>query len=85
MTGEIDLDRFLRTHPREVGCDEALRILHVYVELVLEDGTGREAAGRYPAITAHFRACGPCRDDFEGLLLAVGGSLPPDRNKKSSK
>jgi hypothetical protein len=29
MTGWDGLDRFLRTDPRDVGCDQALRILHV--------------------------------------------------------
>jgi hypothetical protein len=36
MTGWDELDRFLRTDPRDVGCDQALRVLHVYVELVLD-------------------------------------------------
>jgi hypothetical protein len=62
------LDRFLRTDPRDVGCDEALAILHVYVELV---ATGEDAARRYPGVAAHLLACGPCSEDFAGLLLAV--------------
>jgi hypothetical protein len=48
MTGWGELDRFLRTDPRDVGCDQALHILHVYVELVLDDASGAEAARRYP-------------------------------------
>ena len=27
----------------------------------------------YPGIAAHLRACGPCGEDFEGLLAAVRG------------
>jgi hypothetical protein len=46
MTGWDELDRFLRTDPRDVGCDETLRILHVYVELILDDESGTEAARR---------------------------------------
>ena len=31
---ELDrLERFLRTDPRDVGCDEAMAVLHVYVDL----------------------------------------------------
>jgi hypothetical protein len=69
MTGWDELDRFLETDPRDVGCDEALNLLHIYVDLVLDDETGVEAAHRYPGIAAHLLACGPCAEDFEGLLL----------------
>ena len=62
------LDRFLRTDPRDVGCDEAMAILHVYVDLV---AAGEDPAGRYPGVAAHLLACGPCGEDFSGLLLAV--------------
>jgi hypothetical protein len=69
MTGSDALDRFLETNPADVGCERALAILHVYVELVLDDP--EVAAERYPGIVAHLRACGPCEDDFEGLLAAA--------------
>lgn len=39
------LDRFLQTDPRDVGCEQAMAILHIYVELV---GGGRDAEQRYP-------------------------------------
>ena len=64
------LEEFLRTDPRDVGCDDALAILHVYVDLV---AAGQDAAARYPGIAAHLAACGPCGEDFTGLLLAVTG------------
>ncbi len=62
------LDRFLETDPRDVGCDEALRVLHIYVELALDDETAAAAAVQYPGVAAHLRACGPCDQDFQGLL-----------------
>jgi len=62
------LEGFLRTDPRDVGCDEALAVLHIYVEVV---AAGEDAAGRYPGVAAHLAACGPCAEDFAGLLLAV--------------
>jgi RNA polymerase sigma-70 factor, ECF subfamily len=64
------LDRFLRTDPRDVGCDEAMAVLHVYVDLVAAD---EDAAGRYPGVAARLLACGPCNEDFIGLLAAVTG------------
>ena len=36
MTDWSAVDRFLATDPRDVGCEQALQILHVYVELVVE-------------------------------------------------
>jgi hypothetical protein len=71
MTGWDGLDRFLATDPRDVGCEQAMQILHVYVELVHEDAPGL-AARRYPGVAAHLAACGPCGEDFHGLLAAIG-------------
>jgi hypothetical protein len=68
MNGWSALDRFLRTDPRDVGCAEAMDLMHVYVELVAADAA---AARRYPGIAAHLAACGPCAGDFDGLLAAV--------------
>jgi hypothetical protein len=68
MNGWPALDRFLRTDPRDVGCAEAMGLLHVYVDLV---AAGEPVEQRYPGIAAHLRACGPCGEDFEALLTAV--------------
>jgi hypothetical protein len=73
VTGRSELDRFLLTDPRDVGCDEAMAMLHAYVDLVAHDAG---AAERYPGIAAHLRACGPCSEDFRGLLAAVTGQQP---------
>jgi hypothetical protein len=68
MNGWSVLDRFLRTDPRDAGCAEAMQMLHVYAELV---ASGAAAQQQYPGIAAHLRDCGPCGEDFEGLLAAV--------------
>jgi hypothetical protein len=73
MNGLSSLDRFLRTDPRDVGCTEAIAMLHVYVDLL---AAGAPAQERYPGIAAHLRACGPCGEDFEGLLAIVQGTGP---------
>ncbi len=76
------LDRFLRTDPRDVGCDQALAVLDLYVELILA-GPAEPAGGtgatreRYPGVTAHLLACGPCHDDYQGLLIAAGSTRGP--------
>jgi hypothetical protein len=64
------LDRFLRTDPRDVGCDEAMAVLHIYVDLMV---TGGDAAQGYPGVAAHLLACGQCAEDLAGLLAAVTG------------
>lgn len=73
MTGRDELEQFLRTDPGDVGCDQALRILHVYVDLALSE-TEQAAARRYPGVAAHLLACGPCAEDYDGLLVAAGGT-----------
>ena len=68
MSDRERLDRFLRTDPRDVGCDEAMAVLHIYADLI---AAGEDAAGRYPGVAAHLAACGPCAEDLSGLLAAV--------------
>ena len=72
MNGRRALDDFLRTDPRDVGCAQAMEMLHVYAELV---AAGAAAEQQYPGIAAHLRACGPCGEDFDGLLAAIRGDV----------
>lgn len=68
------LDAFLRTDPRDVGCGRAMEILHVYAELVAADP--EQAADRYAGMAAHLRACGPCDTDLTGLLELLQTANP---------
>jgi len=77
------LERFLHTDPGDVGCDEALRLLHVYVDMF--DADPRTAQGRYPGIVTHLAACGPCGDDFAGMLAAVSGDAPDTAARLSGR
>ena len=70
MNGRSALEHFLRTDPGDVGCAQAMELLHVYAELA---AAGRPVHEQYPGIAAHLLACGPCGEDFEGLLAAVRG------------
>ena len=54
MNGWSALDRFLRTDPRDAGCDEAMAVLHISVDLV---AAGQDVAGCYPGDAAHLSAC----------------------------
>jgi hypothetical protein len=69
MNAHLDLDAFLRTDPRDVGCGEAMDLLHAYADLQVIGP--QEAARRYPGVAAHLRACGPCSADFEGTLALI--------------
>ena len=74
MNGWQALDQFLRTDPRDVGCERAMELLDIYVDAVMAEGADTTER-RYPGIAAHLRACGPCGEDFAGLLAAVSGTM----------
>lgn len=86
-TLQARLEQFLRTDPTDVGCEEALRILHIYASLVLDERSdpvrtrrAKTARVRFPGIAAHLAACGPCGQDFDGLLAAIqAGDAPGGR------
>jgi hypothetical protein len=44
-----------------------MEMLHIYAELA----AGDPVEERYPGIAEHLCACGPCGEDFEGLLAAA--------------
>jgi hypothetical protein len=75
MSGWQALDQFLQTDPQDVGCDQARELLDAYVDAVIRDGADATER-RYPGIAAHLRACGPCGEDFAGLLTLVSGATP---------
>jgi hypothetical protein len=62
------LERFLATDPRDVGCDEAMAVLHLYVELL---AAGVDAAEHSPGLASHLAACSACAENADGLLAAV--------------
>ena len=76
MTARQILEQFLRTDPRDVGCDQAMDVLDVYIELLLDGELLGDDPGavqrQFPGVAAHLHACGSCGEDFQGLLHAVG-------------
>jgi len=55
--------------PGDTGCDIAFRGLDRYAEA---DAGGARPRERYPGIAVHLAGCRPCRQDYEGLLAAIG-------------
>jgi hypothetical protein len=68
MTRWHELERFLYTDPKDVGCDEAMAVLHIYADIMARD---EDPEDLYPGVSAHLRACGPCAEDLHGLLEAI--------------
>jgi hypothetical protein len=75
MTGWPELERFLRTDPADVGCDEAMAVLHIYADVMAR---GEDPEVQYPGVSAHLRACGPCAEDLNGLLEAIRANAEGD-------
>ncbi|HWM17846.1 MAG TPA: hypothetical protein VNP97_14810 [Microbacterium sp.] len=62
------IERFLAADPHDVGCDEAIAMMHVYAEL---RAAGVDPEERYPGVVAHLAACESCAEDAQGLLEAI--------------
>jgi hypothetical protein len=75
MTRWPELERFLRTDPTDVGCDEAMAVLHIYADVMAR---GEDPEVQYPGVSAHLRACGPCAEDLNGLLEAIRANAEGD-------
>lgn len=72
MNDTNPLAAFLRTDPRDVGCDEAWAWVHVYAEAML---AGQDPEVQYPGVASHLAACPPCEHDYQGLLFALRTAL----------
>lgn len=62
------LEQILETAPCDVGCDETMAVLDVYVELL---ASGVDVVERYPGVVAHLAGCESCSAITFGLLAAV--------------
>jgi hypothetical protein len=69
MTGWWEaVERSVDSNPRDVGCGEAMAVLHVYLEPLAAEA---DAVERYPGFASHLAAYGWCGEDARGLLDAV--------------
>jgi hypothetical protein len=62
------LRAILSTQPQELACDECMAFLDRYAELEL---AGKNAQQAMPLVHSHLAICRDCRQEYEGLLLAV--------------
>jgi hypothetical protein len=58
----------LNVQPQELTCDECMEFLDRYAELEL---AGKNAQQAMPLVHSHLAICRDCRQEYEGLLLAV--------------
>ena len=75
------LERFLATDPRDVGCDAALEVLHVYSELFVAGGSPRTPVPRHRRAPRGMRTV---RNDFAGLVASecvLGRAEAPPRTR----
>lgn len=64
------LERMLSTDPRDPGCAETFALIHAYAQVVVDGG---DPEVEMPGITLHLSTCGPCAEDYLGLLAALRG------------
>ncbi len=72
------LESLLSTDPRDAGCGETFELIHAYATIAVAGGDPEESM---PGVTLHLATCGPCAEDYLGLLGAVraeGGTAPRD-------
>lgn len=68
MTDHTHLQQLLRSEDGDPGCDAAIEILDVYIDLEL---AGEDPAATYPGTAIHLQACPACLTDHDGLLDAA--------------
>jgi hypothetical protein len=82
MTGWSNLEQFLLTDERDAGCAETFELIDRYVERQQAHG---DAAEHFPELAAHLRICGPCVQDYEGLLTAIAELAPDPRDARTKE
>lgn len=58
------------TEDQEIACEETSRLLDEYADLVIR---GEDAGALMPAVRHHLSMCMDCRQEYEALLIALGG------------
>lgn len=60
--------RLLTPRSNDVGCDETFELIDRFVDLLVAGG---DPFAQFEGVASHLAGCGPCAQDFEGLLNAV--------------
>ena len=61
-------ERLLEPDGDDVGCGETFELIDRFVDLLV---AGDDPNVEFPGLAVHLANCGPCAQDFEGLLAAV--------------
>lgn len=64
-------ERLLTLRPDDVGCAETFDLIDRFVDLLVAGG---DPSTQFAGVAAHLAGCGPCAQDFDGLLAAVRAS-----------
>ena len=62
------LQELLGQEPEDAGCAETFAVINRYAEIVVRGG---DPEGELPEVALHLARCGPCAEDFQGLLVAL--------------
>lgn len=68
MSAWETLEAMLQTDPRDAGCGETFELIHAFAEMLVRGG---DPESEMPGIAAHLATCGPCAEDYLGLLAAI--------------
>ncbi len=68
MSAWETLEQLLATDPRDAGCAQTFELIHAYAETLVRGG---DPETEMPGITVHLHTCGPCAQDYLGLLAAI--------------
>ncbi len=68
MSAWETLEVMLATDPRDVACAETFALIHAYAQLLVDGG---DPETQMPGVAAHLATCGPCAEDYQGLLAAI--------------
>jgi hypothetical protein len=71
------LQALLDQEPEDAGCAETFAVINRYAEIVVRGG---DPEGELPEVALHLARCGPCAEDFQGLLAALREEVETERS-----
>jgi hypothetical protein len=77
MTAWRALQALLDQEPEDAGCAETFAVINRYAEIVVRGG---DPEGELPEVALHLARCGPCAEDFQGLLAALREEVEHERS-----
>ena len=69
------VNRLLGGGERDPGCEACFEVFDAYAEAVLR---GADVDRLFPEVVSHLAGCAACREDAEGLLIALRSEQPDE-------